>query len=217
MSVTFKGQGLRIDDLDLPRVGYIIGVGEDEIHAVLDVESRGKGFDSQGRVVMLFEPHIFYRELHYADQRALAVKQGLAYKSWGLKPYPKDSYPRLEAAMKINLDAALRSASWGLGQIMGFNHLDAGYETVVDMVEDFAEDEAAQLEAMVNFIKANHLDDELRAHNWAGFARGYNGASYAKHGYHTRLEQRFRFWASKPDTPWSPELMGHHCPCPEAA
>lgn len=217
MTVRTKGAARRLDDLDIPRIGYAINVGEDEIHALLDVESRGRGFDAQGRVVMLFEPHVFYRELsHDPEKRGRAVNAGLAYYKWGLKPYPRDSYPRFEAACAIDEAAACRSASWGLGQVMGFNHLAAGWERPQDMIAAFADDEAAQLLAMVRFIKAEGLDDELRAHNWAAFARGYNGPSYAKNGYHTRLADRFRWWQGKPDTPYQPELMGCHCPCPES-
>jgi hypothetical protein len=36
----FKGAAKRIEDVDLPRIGHMIGVGEDKIHAVLDVESE---------------------------------------------------------------------------------------------------------------------------------------------------------------------------------
>ncbi|WP_280141978.1 N-acetylmuramidase domain-containing protein [Methylobacterium sp. yr668] len=50
-------------DLDLPRVGYTTGVGEDEIHAVIDVEAAGNGFDKLKRPKMLFEPHRFYANL----------------------------------------------------------------------------------------------------------------------------------------------------------
>ncbi|WP_166415441.1 N-acetylmuramidase domain-containing protein [Cochlodiniinecator piscidefendens] len=103
----------------ITRIGAKIGVGEDEIHAVLDVETRGGGFDSQGRPKMLFEPHVFYRELSGAEN-AEAVNAGLAYLKWGKRKYPRDSYSRLQKAMEINPEAALRSASWGLGQIMGF-------------------------------------------------------------------------------------------------
>ncbi|MER8423279.1 N-acetylmuramidase domain-containing protein [Mesorhizobium sp. M1403] len=35
---------------------------------------------------------------------------------WGEKPKPRDSYPRLKAACVIDETAALKSASWGLGQ-----------------------------------------------------------------------------------------------------
>lgn len=198
----FKGTAKRLDDVDLPRIGSRIGVGEDELHAVLDVEAAGSGFDSQGRVKMLFEPHKFWDELGPGAKRDQAARQGLAYSTWGSQPYPSDSYPRLTEAMQIDKIKALRSCSWGLGQIMGFNHKAAGYPTVESMIEDFCDDEETHLEAMVQFIISNKLDDELRAHDWAGFAHGYNGTSYAKHGYHLRLADAYNKWANIRDTPW---------------
>lgn len=59
----FKGRAKRLDDIDLPRIGHRIGVGEDELHAFMDVETSGGGFDPQGRPKILFEPHVFYRNL----------------------------------------------------------------------------------------------------------------------------------------------------------
>jgi len=198
--MNFIGKAKRLCDVDLPRLGATIGVGEDEIHAVLDVEARGKGFDAKGRPVMLFEPHIFYRELS-GKEREQAVAQGLAYPKWR-RNYPRDSYPRLIRAMGINQEAALRSASWGLGQIMGFNCSLCGYSSAGAMVAAFIEGEDIQLEAMIKFIVSAGLDDELQRHDWRGFARGYNGSGYARHGYHTRLQRAYEKWARIADTAW---------------
>ena len=200
----FKGTGKKLDDIDLPKLGRLIGVGEDEIHAVMDVESRGSGWDSQGRVAMLFEPHVFHRLLVAHNPRKLtaAVSKGLAYSKWGQQPYPRDSYPRLIEAMKIDEDLALQSCSWGLGQIMGFNHSMAGFKSAKEMVERFKLDEEYHLEAMVRFIISAGLDDELRRHDWRGFARGYNGAGYEKNQYHTKLSAAFQKWKRIKDTPY---------------
>lgn len=195
---SFKGRGKRLDTNDFGRLGRLIGVGEDEIRAVIEVETAGGGFDAQGRVRMLFEPHVFWRELGEAKRRQ-AENAGLAYRRWGEKPYPGDSYPRLESAMKIDRPAALRAASWGLGQIMGFNCRAAGYPTAQAMVADFLDDEERHVEAMVRFIISEGLDDDLRRHDWSGFARGYNGAGYARHGYHTKLAAAFAKWRARPD------------------
>ncbi|AWN43183.1 N-acetylmuramidase family protein [Methylobacterium durans] len=202
----FVGSAMRLADIDLPRLGHRIGVGEDEIHAVIDVETAGGGFDKLKRPKMLFEPHRFYANLAAGPKRDAAVAQGLAYPKWR-KDYPSDSYPRLFQAMQIDETAALKSASWGLGQIMGENYVAAGYDSPQQMVLAFVEGgEAEHLEAMINFIVANHLDDELRAHNWAGFARGYNGPKYAENAYHTKLAAAFTRWAKIKDTAWSPEM-----------
>jgi hypothetical protein len=198
----YRGAGKRMTDIDLPRIGHQIGVGEDEVHAILDVESAGKGFDSQGRVTILFEPHIFYKLLGNTSKRKAAVAAKLACpKARGLG-YAVPSYQRLLAAIEIDETIALQSASWGLGQLMGFNHRMAGYPTVQAMIADFADSEAAQLNGMIRFIVASHLDDELRRHDWLGFARGYNGAGQM--GYDIKIRDRFNHWLKIKDTPYKP-------------
>lgn len=102
---------------DLSRIGHTIGVGEDEIHAVMDLEAAGGGFDRLKRPKMLFEPHVFWRHLADAEQTR-AASLGLAYAAWKPGSYPTDSYPRLMQAMAINETAALKASSWGLGQIL---------------------------------------------------------------------------------------------------
>lgn len=198
--MNFKGKAKRLDDIDLPLIGREIGVGEDEVHAILDVESAGSGFDKQSRPKMLFEPHVFWRELGAGAKRDKAAAAGLAYPRWK-RNYPADSYPRLAKALAIDEEAALRSASWGLPQMMGFNCKLAGYPTAKAMVTDFLNDEDTHLRAMVRFITATGLDDELRRHDWKGFARGYNGPGFAQNGYDRKLAQAFARWQKIKDTP----------------
>lgn len=198
----FRGTAKRLDDIDLPKIGAQIGVGEDEIHAVMDVEAAGAGFDAKGRPRILFERHWFYR-LVPDHKRAQAVKEGLAVKKWSRATYGKDQYQLLDRAMKIDEEAALKSASWGLGQVMGFNHKKAGFATVQDMIRAFMADEERHLQAMVNFIKNTGLDDELRRHDWAGFARGYNGAGYKANRYDAKLAASFAKWSRIKDTPFN--------------
>lgn len=110
----FRGRAEQIDDLDIPRIGSVIGVGEDEVHALMEVEAGSSGFDPHGRPKMLFEPHVFYRNLSGAERQS-AVDAGLAYHKWISGQYPSDSYPRLIQAYAINPEAALKSCSWGRG------------------------------------------------------------------------------------------------------
>lgn len=201
--IDFHGAAKKLSDIDLPRIGASIGVGEDEIHAILDVESSGSGFDKEGRPKALYEPHVAYRNCEGALRFKL-VRAGLAYPKWGERPYPKDSYARILAVQAIDEDVALRATSWGLGQILGENYLSAGYGSPADMVVDFCNSEAAQLEGVVNFIKSKGLAAALREHNWEKLARGYNGASEAIHGYHTKLSAAFRHWQQIADTPFTP-------------
>lgn len=213
----FVFNGPKIEDIDLPRIGHTIGVGEDIIHGVMDVEAAGKSTDSKGRLKALYEPHVAYRNSRGAVRDKL-VKAGLAYPKWGEKPYPRDSYPRIQKAMEIDETVALLATSWGFPQVLGENFALAGYETVQDMVLDFLKDEDNQLEGMVRFIQGASLDDELRvleaklkrgqkitADDARPFVRGYNGAGYAKNDYHTKFAAALNKWAKIPDTPWTPE------------
>jgi hypothetical protein len=199
MTEIWQGAAKRLDAWDFGRLGRLLQVGEDEIRAVVEVETGGAGFDAQGRLKMLFEPHVFWRELGDAKRR-LAETQGLAYAKWGTRPYPADSYPRLAGAIKIDRRAALRSASWGMGQIMGFNAKLAGHVDETAMIEAFAADEEAQRRGMVAFIATEHLDDDLRRHDWAAFARGYNGPGAAANRYPQKLAAAFAKWRARPDT-----------------
>lgn len=196
--MNFKGTAKRIDDIDLPKLGVQIGVGEDELHAFIDVETAGSGFDSKGRPRILFEQHIFFRYLPKAKHAAA--------KKAGFNTHPGDygkgdQYVRFMKAYTIDPRAAMFACSWGLAQIMGFNHELAGYETVEAMIEAFMEDEENHLQAAVTFIINTKLDDELRAHNWAGFAKGYNGPAYKKNRYDEKLAEAYAKWKRIKDTP----------------
>lgn len=198
----FRGNAERLDDLDIPRIAQTIMVGEDELHAFLDVEANGRGFDAMGRPTMLFEPHVFWRNLSGA-QRSRAVAEGLAYPKWR-RNYPKDSYPRLLKAIAINEEAALRSASWGIGQILGENAVSLGYVSAKSMVQAFMDSEADQLEAIIKFLKVNHLDDDLRRHSWQSLADGYNGPASRANNYAAKLAAAYARWQKIKDTPWTP-------------
>lgn len=202
MAVKFSGAAKRLEAVDYPRIARTIGVGEDELRAVVEVEAAGSGFDAKGRLKMLFEPHVFYRNLS-GDKRERAVREGLAYPRWRSGNYPKDSYPRLLQAMQIDETAALKAASWGLSQILGESCADAGYRTPQDMIADFVEDEDNHLEAMVRFIVKRKLDDDIRRHDWLGLALGYNGPRANEHGYPAKLKAAFAKYQARPDTPYA--------------
>lgn len=212
----FRGAAKRIDDADLPRIGAMIGVGEDELHAFMDVESAGSGFDRQGRPTMLFEPHVFYRNLS-GDLRARAVAMGLAYPKWKPGAYPADSYPRLLKAVEIDERAALLAASWGSTQVLGENYKECGYSTPQALVRAFMDDEENHLLGTVKFIIATGIADDLRAHRWAKVARVYNGAGYSKNHYDTKMASAFAKWKRIKDTlPAPPDLEPIHLPAPPA-
>ncbi|MFO1151020.1 MAG: N-acetylmuramidase domain-containing protein [Alsobacter sp.] len=187
----FHGAARKRTDNGIAKAAAKIGCEEAALRAVVEVEARGSGFDAQGRPKALFEPHRFYALLSGA-KRARAVKQGLAYVKWGTKPYSRNSYDRIIAACAIDGEAALKATSWGLGQIMGENYRAAGFTSVQAMVTAFQASEDAQLMGMAAFIKSKGLDSALKALDWRTFAKGYNGAGYAKNAYHSKLARAYQ-------------------------
>lgn len=204
--MNFKGTATPLAPEDLKAAGKALGVPVEVVAAVLEVEASGKGFDGKGRPKILFEPHIFYRELGKGSKRDAAVAQGLAYEKQGTKPYPKsmdERYGQVDAASAIDPVAALRSASWGLPQIMGFNHGAAGYTTVFDMVDDMKMSEGRQVQAFVRLLISWELDDELRGKDWTKFALAYNGPKAVENGYPEKLRKAFERQSGAPKPPAS--------------
>ena len=184
----------KLSKADIIAVANDLKIEPAALKAVIDVEAAGNGFDNQGRPTILFEPHIFWDELgkiHYYTKRTELAKKhkGLLSQKWDKSLYRigGSSHDKLKIAADLHWEAAHKSASWGLGQIMGFNAQKIGYATLKDFIDDMYESEAKQLKAMGMFLKANGLISKLQRHDWAGFARGYNGSAYAKNQYDTKL------------------------------
>ena len=187
----FKGSATKMTVEDIHAVADTAGIDRAALRAVLSVETGGSGFDKSGRPKALFERHYFYKFIKddpvLLDQASAA---GLAYPKWGERPYPKGSdavYAEIEAAYEMRPDAALMATSWGLGQIMGSNWKMTGAASVDEMVRQAMESETNQLHHMIGFIQSSGLLDKLKAKDWAGFAKGYNGPAYAKNAYDTKL------------------------------
>ncbi len=167
------------------------------LKAVTDVEARGSGFLPDGRLIILFEGHIFWNELEAIgkDPATLvnAATSDILYPKWTKKFYQGGAgeYDRLERARNINTTAANRSASWGMYQIMGFNCRAAGFDTAEAMLAAFLVHERAHLKAFAAFLKVNNLVEPLRTKNWAAFARGYNGPKYAENEYDKKLARAY--------------------------
>lgn len=220
----FKGTAKRLDKYDVPMIAQELRVTEDELYAFMDTETRDSGFDKLGRPQMLFEPHKFYANTSGAD-REKAVAAGLAYPKWGTRPYPKDSYPRLKAAMKINEAAALKSASYGASQVLGSHHKLLGYKTVQDMVRAFMDDEENHIRGMVAYMKSVGIDEDLRklasvtgrditAADCVPAVRKYNGKEFAKNNYHVKFAENLNRRRRIPNAVIPPELI-KKAPLPE--
>ena len=172
-----------VDDLPSPQritmqdyvdAAQLLGVEVEVIRAVHEVEAAGKGFLVDGRPKILFERHIFFDE---TGGRFAASHPHLCNRHSGGYLGNEREWPRLEEAKTLDRTAALRSASWGLGQVMGFNHKLADHDNVEDFVLEMYESESKQFNAMLGYIQnaTTTMVPALRNLDWRIFARDYNG------------------------------------------
>jgi peptidoglycan hydrolase-like protein with peptidoglycan-binding domain len=199
-SVFAKITALWLSQADLDSVAGSLGVERAAVKAVYEVEAGGAGFLGP-KPKILFEGHVFWHLLKDAgaDPAALAAGNGdILYPKWTTKFYRGGlaEYARLDRAIAIDAVAAPKAASWGLFQIMGANHVAAGFPDIQAFVDAMYQSERAHLDAFAAFIGATRfggksLRDWLAACDWQMFARGYNGPQFKKNRYDTRLEAAY--------------------------
>jgi hypothetical protein len=192
MAVIFNSRGAYISS---QAAAY--GISEADVAAVLQVESGGKAFSPVGAPIMRFENHIFWSE--WGSSNRERYNQHFAFdregKAWTGHVWRRDPAQQwqmfhgqqtselevLNFARTLDDTAALRSASYGAGQVMGFNHRTLGYETPQAMYEAFSGGVRAQFDGMFSYFENTSALAALRTGDYTGFARSYNGNGQAEY------------------------------------
>lgn len=182
-----------------------LGIEPALLKAVQIVEAAGRdGFLSDGRPQILFEGHIMYKEVHKKfPDRDLAYLcnrySTVFYPKWNKSKYfgGLGEYKRLELAKEIDEECALKATSWGMFQIMGFNHNLCGCKDVFDFVHKMSESHEKQLELMYYFMNNSGCLKELKEKDWVGFAKKYNGPGYAQNAYDQKLRNAYENFKNK--------------------
>lgn len=158
---------------------------------ILALDGPGGFIDGSALPKVLFEAHWFHK---LTKGRFTANHPNLSSVRWNRALYVggMGEWERLYKAMLLDREAALKSASVGAPQIMGFNHKLAGYDTVEQFWDAMKESEAKQLMAFCSFISGSGLTRALRAtstnaETCRAFASGYNGEGYAANSYHIKI------------------------------
>jgi hypothetical protein len=188
MPLEFEGKSLALSTGGFTAAAQTLTVEAAEIWSVLSVETSGCGFLPDRRPQILFERHIFHQlTAGRFDDGDISDPTAGGYGASGAH-----QYDRLARAVALDREAALKCTSWGLGQILGENYAAAGFPDVETMVAAMSSSEDAQIAAVTAFLRSAHLDVPLHQHDWASFARGYNGPSYAKNHYDTKLRGEYQ-------------------------
>lgn len=184
---------IRLTEDDFNEVAELLGVEVAAIKAVVDIEAgpTHQGFAAPGKPLINFDLSMFRR---FASRRGVNLA-GYSKSHSVVFASHRGSQPRararLESARTINPHAAIEGTFWGMFQIGGFNWKKCGTASIEDFERRMSRTERDQLDLFAEFIRNSGLLPHLRAKNWAAFARGYNGPSYAQRGYHTRMASAY--------------------------
>jgi hypothetical protein len=138
--------------------------------AFVSVESGGKGFSEDGRLIIQFEPAWFRKLEPYAPSG-----------KWSLNGVERQrqEWEAFNDAWKYSPEVAMQSTSIGLGQIMGFHWKRLGYSSVGAMWDDAKRGIERQLWQLAKFIATDKtLLKYLRDKNWTMVATIFNGSKF---------------------------------------
>ncbi|YBV96555.1 N-acetylmuramidase family protein [Phyllobacteriaceae bacterium JZ32] len=184
------------------------GVEPAALLAVAEVECGGRTtakVDGRDEPLIRFEGHYFDRRLT-GKKQAEARQQGLAApKAGGIKNPATQAgrWQLLDRAIRLDRRAALESVSWGLGQVMGAHWQWLGYPSVDALVAEARSSVAGQIRLMLRFIEKSGLVEVLNRHDWAGFARRYNGPLHHQYAYDRKMAKAWKIYRDRllPDSP----------------
>lgn len=140
--------------------------------AFIEVESGGKGFNTDGKIMIQFEPSWMKKLAPYTPSG-----------KWNLNKIEVQSkeWIAFNDAFAKNPDGAMKSTSIGLGQIMGFHYKRLGFSTVGEMWDHAKKGLKEQVEQIALFIISdNNLLTALKKKDWHTVASIYNGSGYLK-------------------------------------
>lgn len=182
------------------------GIEPAALLAIVEAETNGEIFERDGVTPQfLYERHVAYREAGKVSDTLLRAFRlaGLAIPKWSKATQYQDertSQQRLDLmakAIAIDEETAKRSASWGVGQTMGFLCDDLGFASATRMVAHMTGSAEGQIDCMVREIKHSHLVEALNAHDWRHVARVYNGPGFEANNYDQHLSTAYVRWSRK--------------------
>ena len=183
---------------DFTIIARELGVEVAAIKAVVRIEAGEKlqGFWAPGVPVANYEQSLYNK--YSGKTKGRKIKD--AKVPSGLSGYALKEWTSLTNARKNNADAADMGTYWGMFQIGGFNYKLCGCGSVEEMVEKICDSEFSQLKMFAVFIRNSGMLESLQKKDWVAFARKYNGPSYAKRGYHTRMAKAYAAYKNEKKT-----------------
>jgi hypothetical protein len=160
------------------------------LKSIIQVESTQRGFNwNTGKIIIQFEPAWFKRQ--YKDW---AVET--RYTTWQSNRVGDQvtEWEAFNSAFAVDAEAAMKSTSIGMMQLMGFHYEAIGFKKVGELWDFAKESEYNQVLLAIKWIKTvRPLDVAIRNKDWKDIAYYYNGANYRTYQYDTRLMVAYNF------------------------
>lgn len=188
----------RLTDEDFREVAEELGVEVAAVKAVVEIEAGAKheGFWANGKPIINFDLSMFRK--FAARNKINLSRYQRSHAVVFAKPnrarygsYQAAQQARLDAARTIDDKTAIEGTFWGMFQLGGFNWKVCGTSSPDEFVRLMSRSERDQLELFAEFIRETGMLPLLKAKNWSAFARRFNGPTYARRGYHTRLARAY--------------------------
>lgn len=194
-----------LSEEDYVDVARRLGIEVAAVKAVVEIEA-GKdqgGFVEPGLPIINFDLTQFRRlaARHKINLTPYRKSHAVVFSPPNAKAYGGHQYAqhaRLKAASEIDRKTAVYATYWGMFQIGGANWKICGTDSYEDFVDRMCRSERDQLELFAALIEKCGYTKHLRDHNWAAFARGYNGPGYRRYNYHTRMAKAYARYSSSP-------------------
>ncbi|MBD0361060.1 MAG: DUF3380 domain-containing protein, partial [Nitrososphaeraceae archaeon] len=170
-----------------------LGISPATAAAVLFVESSGSAFGPDGRMIIRFEACAFYDIWGNKHPTEFSKYFECERPNDKFRPSSKDQFADyhgdhlkewrvFEFARNLDEEAAMKSISMGLAQIMGFNYDKVGYRSVKEMFDNMSSGAKSQLDAFFLGLSNKNNNsgkpclDALKTNNYMAFAGCYNAA-----------------------------------------
>lgn len=212
---------------DWDKAAKDLGINDsDLLKAIAQQESENIAFLASGKPKILYERHHFYD--FYKDKYGVAKADELSQTheniiknanggygsaaffsadgSFDNEGYYNHQFDRLEKAIKINEDMAIKSTSFGIFQVLG-EYCTYSNKTPKQFLQEMSRSEKFQIQAFVNFIKGDSakkgLPSALNSKDWKKVASIYNGALWET--YNPNYAKNIEKYYNK--KPWKKKLL----------
>ncbi|MBE7178184.1 MAG: DUF3380 domain-containing protein [Mucilaginibacter polytrichastri] len=181
----------RVTEAEIKQAAEAAGLTYAELKTFIAVESSGRGFSDTGKLIIQFEPHLFKKNAAAEYQRYIAATTGTDREAIKMLKFTwqpvlenkidvqSREWAAFNAAFSINREAAMRSTSIGLPQILGSHFARLGFTSAGAMWDYFKAGEVNHVHVLARFIATDaRLFRTIKARDWHMVATLYNGKYY---------------------------------------